>query len=104
MSEREGQLLADWVTHGDTVTRVISQPGRNEILAQNAELATGIAQGDKIKDLSFGRYLGSVPMVDILNWQVNHPDLFSDDAQIARKALIKFWNSSEGRPYRVQRA
>ena len=92
-TEEQGQLV-----------KKSRQINREAILEQNKRDANNVTQGIRPRDLSFGRYLGSVPMQDILRWQKSHPELFSPDQEIARKALIKFWNSSEGRPYRVQRA
>ena len=46
----------------------------------------------------------AIPIVDFLRIQKTHPDLFSPDREMARKATIKFFNSTEGKPYRVQRA
>ena len=91
-SKREAQIV-----------REIIQPDRNIVMSQIREEEKAAHSG-QIKDLSFGRYVGSIPMVDILKLQKSHPDVFSPDSDTARKATIKFMNSSEGRQYRVQRA
>ncbi len=106
----EGPLQVRFKTEtGDSkghtlLVRELSQPGRDEVLEFNKLAAIEASTGNKPRDLSFGRYLGSIPVLDFLNIQKSHPDLFSSDPGIARPALIKFWNSTEGRPYRVQRA
>ncbi len=81
-----------------------NQPDRNIIMADTAQKRKDASLGDKPRDLSFGRFVGRLPIVDFLRIQKSHPDLFSPDADIARKATIKFFNSTEGAPYRVQRA
>ena len=83
--------------------RQIVQPGRDAIMEQIKTERAAADDGD-LKDMSFGRYVGSIPMLDMLTIQKNHPDLFSPDVEIARKATIKFFNSTEGAPYRVKRA
>lgn len=101
---KEGPLAARFRTEGDLLIKETEDMGEQFILEENKRLANEVTQGNKPRDLSFGRYLGSVPMLTLLKWQKTHPDLFSPDAETARKALIKFWNSTEGRPYRVQKA
>jgi hypothetical protein len=101
---QNGDLAARWRVEGEKLVRETVQPNRDRIMEQNKQDAVEVAQGNRPKDLSFGRYLGSVPFQDMLMWQKKHPDLFSPDVEVARKALIKFWNSTEGRPYRVQKA
>ncbi len=105
----EGPLRARFKTEPGgsrttTLVRELSQPGRDAILEQNKLAAIEASTGNGPRDLAHGRYLGSIPILDFLNLQKSHPDLFSPDRDIARKATIKFWNSSEGEPYRVQRA
>ena len=101
---KDGDLAARFRMEGNTLVKETVQPNRTLILEQNKRDANQITQGNRPRDLSFGRFLGSVPQIDIIHWQKKHPDLFSPDPEIARKALIKFWNSSEGAPYRVQKA
>jgi hypothetical protein len=96
----EGALRKRFRMQGGDLVSELHQPGEDRILELNKQRRNG----DKPKDLSFGRYLGEVPERTILEWQTKHPDLFSPDAEIQRKATIKFWNSTEAAPFRVQRA
>ena len=81
------------------LVRELNQPSRNLICELNQERAKG-----PVRDLSFGRYLGSSPRVDYLRLKKEQPDIFSPDPDIARPALIKFWNSPDAVAFRVQRA
>lgn len=101
---KEGPLAVRFRDEQGHLVKETVDTGREFILEENKRLANEVTQGNKPRSLSFGRYLGSVPMLDIIKWQKEHPDLFSPDREVARKALVKFWNSSEGRPYRVQKA
>jgi len=101
---KDGDLASRFRMEGNTLVKETVKPNRASIMEQNKRDANNVTQGKRPKDLSFGRFLGSVPMIDIIDWQKKHPDLFSPDPEIARKALIKFWNSTEGAPYRVQKA
>jgi hypothetical protein len=104
----EGPLAARFKTeHGGkrtTLVKETSQPERDLILSDVAEMRKEASLGNKPKDLQHGRFLGQIPILDFLNLQKSHPDLFSPDREIARKATIKFWNSSEAELFRVQRA
>lgn len=111
---------SDWVTDGALRTRFrmqptgskrnhelvreLNQPDRDLILTNVKKARDEVETGATIKDLSFGRYLGTIPTIDLLKLQETHPDLFSPDGEIARKATIRFFNSSEGAKFRVQRA
>jgi hypothetical protein len=109
--------VTDWITEGPLRQRyhlqptgskrsaqlVVEQeqPDRNLICNTNVELAKA---DSKPRDLSFGRYLGSIPLVDYQRLKKTRPEIFSNDPEIARPALIKFWNSADAAPFRVQRA
>ena len=105
----EGPLRARFKTEPGgsrttTLVRELSQPGRDAILEQNKLAAIEASTGNKPRALSHGRYLGSIPILDFLKLQKSHPDLFHPDPAVKRAATIKWFNSTEGRPYRVQRA
>jgi hypothetical protein len=107
----------DWITEGALRTRFhqqptgskrsvelvreLNQPDRDLICSTNVEKAKA---DKKPRDLSFGRFLGSIPLVDYYRLQKTHPEIFASDPEIARPALIKFWNSSEAAPFKVQKA
>ena len=90
--------------HTTQLVKETNQPDRNIIMRNTRTMRDAASLGEKPKDLSFGRFVGRIPIVDFLRIQKSHPDLFSPDVEIARKATIKFFNSTEGAPYRVQRA
>ena len=100
----------NWFNEGSIASRTLLEDGKaivhqyqadRDLIMESNKLRS---IGDKPRDLSFGRYLGSIPLIDVLKLQKTHPDLFSPDAEIARAATIKFFNSSEGRGFRVQKA
>ena len=75
------------------------QPDRDIIMANTAEM-----RKEAPGNMSFGRLVGRLPIIDFIKLQKSHPDLFSPDIQIAKAATVKFFNSTEGAPFRVQRA
>ena len=81
------------------LVKEVQQPDRDIIMANTAELAK-----DGSPDLGFGRLVGRIPIVDFIRLQETHPDLFNPDADIARPAVVKFFNSTEGKQYRVNKA
>lgn len=109
--------VTDWVTEGPLrqryhlqptgskrsvqLVKELNQPDRDLICHRNQELAK---MDSSPRDLDFGRFLGSIPFVDFIRLQNETPEIFSPDPDIARPALIKFWNSPEAAPFRVQRA
>lgn len=107
---REGELAARyWMQPTGSkrtaqLVKQIVQPSRPAILADIKQKRIDADAGNRPKELSFGRYLGSIPTVDIIRLQKEQPEIFSGDAEIARKALIKFWNSPDAELFRVQRA
>ncbi len=106
----EGELRVrywDQPTGSKLTTQLVketNQPTRNAVMADTAYERKEASLGNKPRDLSFGRFVGRMPIIDFLRIQKSHPDLFCSDAEIARKATIKFFNSIEGKPYRIQRA
>ncbi len=107
---QEGPLRARFrmdATGSKTTHRLVkevNQPDRNLIMADTANLRKEAELGNGPRDLSFGRLVGRIPIVDFIRIQENHPDLFSPDGEAARKATIKFFNSSDGAKYRIKRA
>lgn len=83
--------------HEDRIYRQLSQPSRKLILERNAELR----KNDVIKDLSFGRFIADIPLIDMENLRKKYPDLASHDSKIRSKALFNLLNSPEGRIYLV---
>lgn len=75
-----GRLYNDW-----------KQPGRREILTGNLALQ---ANSDRPKSLAFS---ARIPILDREVLAKRHPEAMNGE----RRALEKFLNSSEGRPYRT---
>ena len=86
------------------LVKTVIQPDRNRIMLDTQIMRDEASLGGAPKDLSFGRLVGRLPLVDALRLKKEQPDLFSPDMAIAKAATIKFFNSSEGKPYRIQRA
>ncbi|MEE9366414.1 MAG: hypothetical protein V3W44_06990 [Dehalococcoidales bacterium] len=84
---------------GTELVREVNQPDRDKIMANTQEMAK-----EGTPDLSFGRLVARIPIVDFYRLQKSHPDLFNPDADIARPAVVKFFNSTEGKAYRVNKA
>ena len=81
------------------LTRVLSQPSEEIILNRNKELRKNPGA---IKDLSFGRMVGSIPLND---WEMlcrKYPALTRGDSKQMQAQLMKILNSEEGKKYLVQ--
>ena len=87
-----------------SLVKETNQADRNIIMANTAEMRKEIDGNKKAGDLGFGRLVGRIPIVDFIRIQKSHPDLFSPDPEVARRATVRFFNSTEGAPYRVRRA
>ncbi len=87
--------------HTTELVRELNQPDASRIYQENQEMAKAI---DRPANLSFGRWLGRIPKVDYYRLRQERPEIFSNDPEIARPALIRFWNSPEAAAFRVQRA
>ena len=109
-----------WITEGDLRVRYwdqptgskhttqlvkhTNQPTRDLVMADTAFERKEAELGNKPRDLSFGRLVGRIPIIDALRLQKENPDLFSPDMQIAKQATVDWVNSTEGKPFRIQRA
>jgi hypothetical protein len=78
---------------------VMSTDIRTAILERNHQLR--INPGAQ-HDLSFGRQVLAVPLLDDYHLKRKYPDLASPDKQIREAALAKFCASSESAPYKVR--
>jgi len=79
--------------------RHLTQPSRNIILSRNAELRKNPGS---IKDLSFGRFHLSIPLIDYEVLKVKYPVL-KNGSNAERTAFYKrFIRSTESIPFRVQ--
>ena len=90
---------SDYVRVGDTVKRRLSQPTESLILERNAELRK---DPGAIKDLEFGRWVGTIPLNDYEALCRKYPELSAGDGKQRQECLLKILNSEEGRKYLVQ--
>ena len=72
---------------------------RAAILERNQQLR--INPGAQ-QDLSFGRQVLAIPVLDDYLLKKKYPDLNSPDKQIREIALARFMASSESAPYKVR--
>ena len=85
---------------GKLYTRpVMSTNIRAAILERNQQLR--INPGAQ-QDLSFGRQVLAIPVLDDYLLKKKYPDLNSPDKQIREIALARFMASSESAPYKVR--
>ncbi len=85
--------------HEDKIYRRLSQPSRDLILNQNAELRKNPGV---IRDLSFARHTFRIPKIDMEVLKKKYPVLVDGDADAQRKFYVWFLGQSESLPYRVQ--
>lgn len=91
--------------HVARLVKETNQPDRNVIMQNTAEMRKAAeTESSKLGDMSFGRLIARIPIVDFYRIQQTHPDLFAGDPETVRKAVIRFFNSPEGAPYRVRKA
>ena len=72
---------------------------RQAILARNQELRKDPAA---LKKLDWGRWVLSIPHLDLFNFKKRHPDLFDGAPEDRKRALAKFMASPESEPYKVR--
>lgn len=91
--------------HDGQLTRSLDQPGRNTILARNAELRKNPGA---ILDLgsqsggTFGRQVASIPMITFYEAIAAGYDLISIDKDVAAREMNRFLRSPEGKACLVQ--
>jgi len=78
--------------HEEKLYRRLTQPNKNLIYERNKRLRNELA----VKDFSFGRYVGEIPLEDLEKASRADPDLKSPDGKIRQKALMRFLKSPEG--------
>jgi len=78
--------------HTDVLTKVMDQPSRDLILQRNADLR----KDNAMSDLSFGRQVASIPIID-WEWAIrNGYDLANPNGEIAGKEIFRFLRSERG--------
>lgn len=90
-------FLFQYEWDGSTVTRKLSQPGSDLVLANNAQL-----RKDPLKDGELGRWALSMDEIDRMQVAVWYPDINSHDSQDRHNAWRTFMNDSRSLPYRVR--
>ena len=98
-SQTDGILFADWRLEGRKLVRRIVQPGEDAILSANSERRK---DPDSIRKLDWARLVMRIPENRLALLFKKYPDLASQHAHTSYLAWLKFHNSSESEPYRLQ--
>lgn len=91
--------------HDGQLTRVLDQPGRDVILARNAELRKNpgaIIDLGKQSGGTFGRQIASIPMITFYEAIAAGYDLMSVDKETSEREMNRFLRSPEGKACLVQ--
>jgi hypothetical protein len=91
--------------HDGQLTRSLDQPGRNVILARNAELRKNpgaIIDLGKQSGGTFGRQIASIPMITFYEATNAGYDLMSTDKDMSAREMNRFLRSPEGKACLVQ--
>lgn len=91
--------------HDGQLTRVLDQPGRDVILARNAELRKNpgaIIDLGKQSGGTFGRQIASIPMITFYEAIAAGYDLLNVDKDISAREMNRFLRSPEGKACLVQ--
>lgn len=97
--ESDGVLFADWKVEGNRLIRRLVQPGDGAILSANSERRK---DPDSIRSLDWGKLVMRIPENHLLILTKKHPDLNSPHRSTRYLAWLKFHNSAESDPYRLQ--
>jgi len=80
-----------------TVVARLHQPSRQAILEHNARSRIEHPR----RELTFGRLVLNIPLVDRERLRATHPELDAPDAETRRRAWLKFITSAEALPFKV---
>jgi len=96
----DGVLNCHLHSSREGITGVLTQPSREVILEHNQTLRNN---EHLQKDLSFGRLVCNMPVLDLMHWTKLYP-LLGDysNPKARRKEWLRFLASSEGTPYLVR--
>ena len=98
--EDGGPLRVRYRQVDNKLVKETNQPGRNSIMASIVE-----ERNDAPRQNFLGGYkVASIPLVDFEKVLLKYPELQSNDAELARKALIRFSNDSEMSQYKFKGA
>ena len=97
--ESDGVLFASWKVEGDKLVRRLVQPGDRAILSANSERRKDV---DSIRKLDWGKLVMRIPENHLLILGKKYPDLVSPHAHTSYLAWLKFHQSAESEPYRLQ--
>ena len=95
----DGVLFADWKLEGNRLVRRLVQPGDAAILSANSERRK---DPGSIRKLDWAKLAMRIPENHLLILFKRYPDLASVHAHTSYLAWLKFHNSSESEPYRLQ--
>ena len=98
-SQTDGVLFADWKLEGGKLVRRIVQPGEAAILSANSERRK---DPDSIRKLDWARLVMRIPENRLAMLIKKYPDLAARHAHTQYLAWLKFHNSAESDPYRLQ--
>ena len=97
--ESDGVLFADWKVEGNQLVRRLVQPGDAAILSANSERRK---DPGSMRKLDWGALVMRIPENHLLILTKKFPDLNSPHRDTRYLAWLKFHNSSESDPYRLQ--
>ncbi len=98
-SQTDGVLFADWKLEGSTLVRRVVQPNTNAILSDNSERRK---DPGSVRSLDWARLVMRIPENELAMLCKKYPDLASVHGHTSYLAWLKFHNSSESTPYRLQ--
>ena len=98
MSAYDEVFKSEYEVQGDKLVRALTQPTENLILERNNELRKNPGM---IRDLSFGRWLATIPFNDIEALRRKYPELVHGDAQLVAQTWMKIFHMPEYRKFLV---
>ena len=98
-SQTDGVLFADWKLEGRNLVRRMVQPGADAILSANSERRK---DPESVRKLDWGKLVMRIPENHLYMLQKKYPELASPHGPTSYLAWLKFHNSAESEPYRLQ--
>lgn len=94
----DGVLVRELYAEPDgTVSSRLHQPSRDAILERTAR----VRAEKPLRDLTFGRKVLDIPVIDRFVLHFTHPELDDPDTATRTRAWHRFIASSDSAPYRV---
>ncbi len=98
LAETDGVLLREVYAEPDgTLSIRLHQPSRDAILAHTAR----VRAEKPLRDLSFGRKVADIPVLDRVRLRTTHPELDAPDHDTRRRAWAAFLASPAAAPFKV---